>query len=168
VFYHITEGNFGSVRLDDTSVVEAASWPKAIHEGDGTMQIYISKNANEKQFNAIREIFHGRARGNGSFAIFARTCKYLLDPISAEIKYKIDGKRSSFSIPGVLNVELESFRNPVTGEESETELHLPAGFIFKVARACKTKVMRIVSPSLTFDDSGKNAFFCQKLEFTGP
>jgi hypothetical protein len=67
-----------------------------------------------------------------------------------------------------LEVQVENFKNPVTGEEGDTELHLSKGFIFKVAQACKTKVMRIVSPNITFDDSGKNAFFCDKLEFKGP
>ena len=85
-----------------------------------------------------------------------------------DIQYKIAGKYSSFSVPGVLEVQIENFKNPVTGAEQETEIHLPKGFIWKVAQAAKTKVMRIVSPNITFDDSGKNAFFCDKLEFKGP
>ncbi len=166
--YDIVKGNYGNVKLDGLQVVEAYNWPKAIHEGDGTMQMFITKNANEEQRKALEEIFYGRAKGNGSFAIFASTCKFKLDPQFVHIKYKVDGKKSWFSVPGVLDVQIETFKNPVTGEEQETEIHLPKGFIFKVARVCKTKVMRIVSPNMTFDDSGKNAFFCDKLEFKGP
>ena len=166
--YRITSGTYGDVKLDGTVAVEAFTWPKAIHEGDGTMQIYLDRSANEKQREALGEIFYGRAKGNGSFALFASTCKYHLEPQYVDIKYAIDGKSSWFSVPGVLDVILETFRNPVTGEEHDVEINLPKGFIFQTAKACKTKVMRIVSPNITFDDSGKNAFFVEKLSFKGP
>ena len=45
VLYHIREGNYGDIKLDGLDVVSALSWPKAIHEGNGTMQLYITKNA---------------------------------------------------------------------------------------------------------------------------
>jgi hypothetical protein len=166
--YDIAIGSYGNVKLDGLQAVQAYNWPKAIHEGDGTMQIYFSKKANPEQRKALEEIFYGRAKGNGAFAIFASTCKFKLDPQYVDIQYKIAGKSSSFSVPGVLEVQIENFKNPVTGAEQETEIHLPKGFIWKVAQAAKTKVMRIVSPNITFDDSGKNAFFCDKLEFKGP
>ena len=169
MFYDIIKGSYGNVRLDGLQVVEAGNWPKAIHEGDGTFQCFISKKASEEQRKALTSIFYGRAKGNGSFVIFASTCKYLLDPEFVDIRYKLDGKNSSFSVPGVLDVKIESFKNPVTGAEQETEIRLPkGGFIWSVARACKSKMMRIVSPNFAFDDSGKNAFFCENLEFKGP
>ena len=70
-------------------------------------------------------------------------------------------------MPGVVNVEVESFKNPVTGEEQDTKIQLPKGFIWKLAEAAKTKIMRITSPDLKFDDSGKNAFY-SVVEFKGP
>jgi hypothetical protein len=168
VLYRINEGHYGRVNLDGLCVIEAANWPKAIHNGDGTMRLYISKEANPNQREALVKIFGGEAKGNGSFAIFRSTLKYFLEPKFVEISKRIDGKKSSFSVPGELEVQLQPFKNPVSGEESETELHLPKGFIFQTAKACKTKVMRIVSPNLSFDDSGQNAFFCQSLTFRGP
>ncbi len=168
VLYHIVHGNYGDTKLDDLAAVEAVNWPKAIHEGDGTMQWFIERKANVEQRHALNEIFYGRAKGNGSFALFGGTCKYMLEPQFVDIDYKIDGKNSRFAVPGVLDVQIESFKNPVTGDEQNTEVHLPTGFIFQTAKACKTKVMRIVSPNITFDDSGKNAFFSEKLEYKGP
>ena len=56
-----------------------------------------------------------------------------------EINVNIDGKRSSFSIPGILNVKLKSFLNPVTGEEQDTRIQLPRGFIWKLSEGAKTK-----------------------------
>jgi hypothetical protein len=37
----------------------------------------------------------------------------------------------------------------------------------KIAEAAKTKIMRILTPNLNIDDSGKNAFYFM-VEFRGP
>jgi hypothetical protein len=84
-----------------------------------------------------------------------------------DINKTINGKKSSFSVPGVMDVQVESFKNPVTGEEQETKIQLPKGFIFKIADAAKSKLMRISTPNMNFDDSGQNAFFAQ-AEYRGP
>jgi hypothetical protein len=97
------------------------------------------QKATEDQRKAIVNIFIGKAKGEGPFALFASTVKYVLDTQFGDIAVKIDCRKSSFSIPGVLDVQLE-------------------GFIWKVADAAKTKVMCILTPNLNFDDSGKNAF----------
>jgi hypothetical protein len=166
--FFITSGNYGNdVRLDGIDVIYVASWPKAIHEGNGTMQLFISKHATQAQRDAIIKIFSGQAKGSGPFAIFAGTLKYILEPQFVDINKKIDGKKSTFSIPGVLDVELESFKNPVTGEDQDTKLQLPKGFIFQLADACKTRLMKISTSSLNFDESGKNAFYA-KVAYSGP
>jgi hypothetical protein len=46
-------------------------------------------------------------------------------------------------------------------------MQLPKGFIWKIADAAKTKVMKILTPNLNFDHSGKNAFY-SVVEFNGP
>ena len=167
VLYHIRTGSYGNVKLDGLDIVYAGSWPKAIHEGNGTVQLYISKNANEDQRRALVTIFQGQAKGDGPFALFAATVKYFLDPQFVELKVKIDGKKSSFSVPNVMDVQLESFKNPVSGEEQDTRIELPKGFIWKVAEAAKTNIMRITTASLNFDDSGKNAFY-SVVQHKGP
>jgi hypothetical protein len=167
MLYHIIQGNYGSVDVGGVDVVWAASWPKAIHEGNGTCQLFISKQASEEQRSPILAIFSGQAKGEGPFAIFASTCKFILEPQFVDIKKKIDGKKSSFSVPGVLDVQVEAFKNPVTGEEQDTKIQLPKGFIFKLADACKSKIMKISTPYLNFDDSGKSAFYA-KVAYRGP
>jgi hypothetical protein len=167
VFFHIQAGNYGNIKLDGIEVVYAVSWPKAIHEGNGTLQLFISNESDESQRNAIVNIFTGKAKGDGPFALFASTLKYILDSQFVEIKAKVNGTRSSFSVPGIMDVQLESFINPVTGDEQLTKIQLPKGFIWKIADAAKTKVMRILTPNLNFDHSGKNAFY-SVVEFKGP
>ena len=168
LLFHIREGNYGdNIDLNGLEVIYAGSWPKAIHEGNGTMQLFITKNSNENQRHAIKNIFTGKARGEGPFAIFAGTFKYVLDPQYVDIKAKIDGRKSSFSVPGIIDVQVENFINPVTGEEQDTKIQIPKGFIFKIADAAKTKVMKILTPSLNYDDSGKSAYY-SVVEYVGP
>jgi hypothetical protein len=167
VLYHITEGNYGSVKLDNLDVIYAASWPKAIHEGDGTMQLFISKQASSEQREALVTIFSGKSKGEGPFALFATTLKYILEPQFVDITAKIDGKKSSFSVPGIIDVNLESFKNPVTGAEQDVKIQLPNGFIWRLADAAKTSVMKILTKNLNFDDSGQNALV-SVVEYKGP
>jgi hypothetical protein len=168
VLYAIKSGSYyGNVKLDGLDVILAASWPKAIHEGNGTAQLYISKGATQEQKDAILQIFSGQAKGEGPFAIFAPTFKYLLEPQFVDIGKNINGKKSTFSVPGVLDVQVESFKNPVTGEEQDTQIHLPKGFIWKLGHAAKSKLMKISTPNLNFDDSGQNVIVSE-VEYKGP
>jgi hypothetical protein len=127
--------------------IYAASWPRAIHQGNGTMRVYISDRASAEQRQAIAEIAYGRAKGNGPFAVFASTMRYVLDPESVPIEMRVDGKRSRFAVPGVLEVELTPHIDPTSGKEHEVRVGLPNGFIFKNAQAIKTAAMRILSSS---------------------
>jgi hypothetical protein len=136
VLYHIQNGSYGQdTNLDGLDAIYAASWPKAIHEGNGTMQLFITKKANEQQRKALVNILSGQANGDGPFVLFAGTFKYILEPQFVDINVNIDGKKSSFSVPGVIDVQVENFINPVTGEEQDTKIQLPKGFIFKFAEA---------------------------------
>lgn len=161
------EGNYGNTTLDGVDVITALSWPKAIHEGNGNVQLYISKHANEDQRNAVINIFSGKSKGEAPFAILAPTFKYILEPQYVDIEKTINGKKSSFSVPGVMDVQVEPFKNPVTGEEQETETHLPKGFIWKVAQAAKSKLMTMSTPQFNFDHSGQNAYV-STVEYKGP
>ncbi|MDQ5870383.1 MAG: DUF1326 domain-containing protein [Thermoproteota archaeon] len=167
ILYHIRSGSYGSTTLGGLDVVDALSWPKAIHEGNGTCQLFLTKNITEGQKNAIVSIFSGQAKGDGPFALFAPTFKFILEPQLSDIYVDINGKRSSFSIPDILDVKLENFVNPVTGEEQDTKIQLPKGFIWKLAEAAKTKIMNISTPNFNFDHSGKNAFY-SVVDFKGP
>ena len=91
----------------------------------------------------------------------------VLDPQYVDIKAKIDGRKSSFSVPGIIEVQVENFINPVTGEEQDTKIQIPKGFIFKIADGAKTKVMKILTPSLNYDDSGKSAYY-SVVDHIGP
>jgi hypothetical protein len=79
------------------------------------------------------------------FALFASTIKYQLDPQFVHINIDVNGKNSSFSVPDVMDVQLENFKNPVTGEDQDTKIQLSKGFRWKISEAAKTKVMKILT-----------------------
>jgi hypothetical protein len=168
VAYHIREGRFGRVKLDGVDVVYAAAWPNAIHQGGGTMRLFVAEQATAEQRDAVVRIFSGRAAGGGPFALFAGTLPHVEEPAFVPIELKIDGRRSAFGVPGVCEVALAPHTDPVSGAVQDVRLNLPKGFIFRTAQAARTLVMKLFGTGpLSFDHSGRNAFYA-RLEFRGP
>jgi hypothetical protein len=147
--------------------IYAASGPQAIHEGNGTVIVYISELASPEQRQAICDIAYGRAGGGCAFTAFAPTFRYVLDPQFVPIEMKVESKRSRFVVPGILEVSLALHIDPVLGSERDVRLHLPRGFIWTTAQAAKTAVMKILSPNLNFNHSGRNSFYTV-VEYQGP
>lgn len=84
-------------------ILSILPWSKDIHKGNGTLQLFISKSASEKQRDALVKIFSGEAKGEGCYALFRPTYKYILEPQFVDIIANIvDGKKSSFSVPGII------------------------------------------------------------------
>jgi hypothetical protein len=132
-----------------------------------TALLLITNKANEEQRHALIQIVTGHAKGDSPFVVIASTFSRVLEPQFVDINSKIDGKKSNFSVPGVVNVEAESFKNPVSGEEQDTKIQLPIGFVWKLAEAAKSKTMHITTPNLNFYHTGKNAFY-SVVEHKGP
>src|SRR5262249_43501329 len=168
VGYHIRQGRYGRTKLDGLDVVYAAAWPRAIHQGGGTLRLYIAEQATAEPRDAIVQSFSGKAKGNGCFELFAGTMSSVEPPVFAPVEFKVDGRRSAFRVPGAIDVALAPFTNPVSGEVQDVRLNLPKGFIFRSAQAARTLVMRILGTGpLSFDHAGQNAFYA-RLDFAGP
>src|ERR1041385_6929873 len=54
--WRIEVGKYGSVKLDGLCFAFAARWPKAIHEGNGTVQFFFDEKANSEQRQALSQI----------------------------------------------------------------------------------------------------------------
>ena len=107
LLFHIRSGSYGDTRLDGLDFITAQYWPKAIHEGNGTTQLFITNKANEEQRQALINIYSGQAKGDAPFALFAGTFKYFLEPQFVDIKVNLNGKKSSFSVPGFWTYRLK-------------------------------------------------------------
>jgi len=158
VGYHIRQGHYGAVALDGLDCVYTAAWPNPIHEGNGTATLFITEKGSPEQRDALVEILTGCAGGEGPFAIFGGTITTWLAPQFVPIDFVFAGNQSRFAVPGHLDVALEGFTNPITGTPNNLRIEPESGFIWKVADAAKTKVMKIFGGGLGFDHSGQNAF----------
>ena len=59
----VKEGKYGDVQLQGVRYVFAFMYPKAIHQGNGKVAVFIDSKANEKQAEAMSMILSGKAGG---------------------------------------------------------------------------------------------------------
>lgn len=155
--WRIIKGSFGDVPLDGLSVAMAAHWPKAIHEGNGTLAMFIDEKASATQREALLTICSGKA-GGLPFEILATTFSKVLDPIFTAIQFDLKGRDSSVRIGDSFNVALEPIRNPVTKEPESVGVEHATGFIFQSAEAVSGKECRVNVPGLSFSWPDKAGF----------
>ena len=67
----IDRGHFGEARLDGIRFGFVLSWPGAISDGDGTMQLILDESRNEEQRTALKAIVFAE-EGGLPFEIFQR------------------------------------------------------------------------------------------------
>lgn len=158
--WRITKGRFGDVALDGLVVAFAAHWPKAIHEGGGTLALMIDERASAAQREAILTICSGQA-GGLPFEILATTISKVLDPIFAPMEFHLNGRDSSMRVGDVLSLALEPIRNPVTKEPEFVRVEHATGFIFKGAEAVSGRECRVNVPGLNFSWPDKAGFVTQ-------
>jgi hypothetical protein len=155
--WSIIKGSYGEVPLNGLAIAFAAHWPKAIHEGNGTLALFIDERATTQQREAILTICSGQA-GGLPFEILATTFSKILDPIFAPIQVNMNGRDSSARIGDALNVAMEPIKNPVTKEPESVRVEHSTGFIFKSAEAVSGKECRVHVPGLNFSWPDKAGF----------
>jgi hypothetical protein len=160
VAYHIRAGYYANTSLDGMDFVIAWAWPNAIHDGNGTAAFYITDRALPEQRQALTQIVTGQAGGKGPFAAFATTYTTIHEPKFVPVEIVVDGFDSHFSVPGILDVTLQGFTDPVSGKPGNPKKLVAdrPGLIFDWAYVAMTKVMKIMGGGLKFDHSGRNAF----------
>lgn len=133
----IDRGHYGAARLDGLRVAIAFRWPGPIHEGKGHGQVVIDSRADAAQREGLLKILSGQDTDPFAtvFAVFATTMEKVYDPIFASIDCEIDvdARRGRGAVPGVLTLEGQPIRNPVTGKEHRARIDLPNGFEYELA-----------------------------------
>ncbi len=155
--WRVIKGHFGDVTLDGLAIAFAANWPKAIHEGNGTMVLFVDERADARQREAILTICSGQA-GGLPFEILATTMSKVLDPVFTRIDFHLNGRESSARVGDALKITLEPIKNPVTHEPESVRVEHATGFIFKSAEAVSGKECRVDVPGLSFSWPDKAAF----------
>lgn len=137
VGFQIDRGHFGNVRLDGLRAAAIYSWPGAVHEGNGTMQLIVDKRADERQRDALLKILSGQETEEMAtmWWVFSAMCPNRPDPIfeTIDLVVDVDARRAKLIVPGVIDSVGEPIRNPVTGVEHRVRIDLPHGFEFRLA-----------------------------------
>jgi len=133
----IDTGRYGDVMLDGTKVAVVLAWPGPIHQGKGRCQPVVDANANAAQRHALLKIISGQDTDPFAtvFAVFATTFEKVFDPIFTpiDIDIDVDARRGKVRATGVLEIDGQPIRNPVTGAEHRARIDLPHGFEYELA-----------------------------------
>jgi hypothetical protein len=125
----VKEGKYGDVALQGVRYAIAFIYPKAIHEGNGKVAVFIDEKASDKQADAITMILSGQA-GGMPFEALAGTIAVLEGPVRKPIDIKVNGTRSTAKIPGVLEIRQTPIRDAISGQEKEVQIVYPKGGFF--------------------------------------
>jgi hypothetical protein len=135
--FRIGEGHHGDVKLDGLAMGGIFQWPGAIHEGRGKCQPFVDERADAKQREALLKIMSGQDTAPMAtiFAVFASTMEKVYDPVFAPVQFEVDveARKGRVVVPGLLEVEGEPIKNPVTGVEHRARIDMPDGFEYEIA-----------------------------------
>jgi hypothetical protein len=65
--WHVEQGSYSDVKLNDLNFSVYVNWPGAIHEGNGEALILIDEHADQAQRTAIEMLVGGNSGGRGEF-----------------------------------------------------------------------------------------------------
>jgi hypothetical protein len=141
VGYQVKDGNVGHVSLNGVRAVVAAKYPKAIHEGNGHVVLFIDDKATQEQADAFASILSGKLGGMPWEAI-AGTIGKFEGPIRKPVEIEIAGERSRVRVPGAVDMTLTPLTDAVSGEEKEVHIVYPkGGFFWNDGAMATTKTM---------------------------
>jgi len=140
--------------------VWAAKWPGAIHEGNGTNKIWIDEKASKEQKVAIDAILRGKYQGK-PWGIFANTIDQWLETSFLPVEVKMDGSKSSYRAGTEAHAILTPMINPVTGDEAEAKITLPAGLVTNELNVTATRSFSVFAKGLKFAAPGKYGFYAK-------
>lgn len=127
--WHIREGSYGDVKLDDLNVVAVASFTGNIWTGEGkpVMGIFIDERADEGQREALQTIWAGEA--GGWPAGFAAMVEEVRGIEYAPIKFELDDDLASWSVevPGKAKGSAVALAGPTSPEGARVQLHNAPG-----------------------------------------
>jgi hypothetical protein len=158
VGFQVVEGQRDGVDLAGAKVAVSVKWPNAIHDGDGNMVVFI--DAAEEQRDSVVAILTAADPGL-PWEILASTISQIHGPYFESVDIDDAGTASRVSVPGKLEMKMETFTDPVTGEPHEAHMVLPTGFIFTDGHICTTSVNEVDADGVTFDHKGNNAYYSE-------
>jgi len=139
----IVEGHYDDLRLDDLRWVTVVHWPGAIHEGNGSLELFVDEGASEEQRQALLQILSGQAGGT-LFEILASVVSEVKGVHFLPIHFEFDkaARRAHLTVPGFVETVSQPLTVPATGEEQRVIVCMPNGFEYKEMEVAQTAVLR--------------------------
>ena len=149
--YEIKDGRVGDVSLNGLRAVVAAKYPKAIHEGNGHVVLFVDDKSSEQQVDALVSVLSGQL-GGMPWEALAGTIGKFEGPIRKPIEIKVAGEKSLVRVPGSIDLQLTPLRDAVSGAEKEVHIVYPkGGFFWDDARIATTEAMRATHGDFGFE-----------------
>ena len=153
------DGSFGNTDLGGLRFVAGCKYPGAIHEGNGSVVLFVDERAPQKQVDGIVGVLSGQ-HGGMPWEALAGTVTSFTGPIRAPIEMKVDGRRSRYRVPGLVEVRMSSLKDVVSGQEKEVHIVYPrGGFFWNDGDIATTDAMRITHDAMRFEHPGRYAAY---------
>lgn len=156
VCFQVTDGERDGVDLTGAKVAASVKWPGAIHEGNGVMAVFI--DGTPAQQEALVAILTAADPGL-PWEILAATVSEVHGPFFESIEIVDNATDSMLRVGDKFHLQMQSFTNPVTGDQHEAHLVLPGGFIFTDGQIGTTSVNMVDVDGVSFDHAGNNAYY---------
>jgi hypothetical protein len=140
---NITEGNYGDVKLDGLKWLATVHFPGAMFEGNGVLEVYIDKKANEAQRSALLNILSGK-EGGAFFGIIAAVAPHVHGPNFVDIDWEFDyAKRTArLAVPGQFETVSAPIAWPPDMVENRVIVRMPNGFEYKEMEVAHAKTLK--------------------------
>jgi hypothetical protein len=159
----IDSGAWGDTALGGLNVAMLLDIPGRMADGDWKAALYVDERAKKKQYEGLKAIFTGNARGTtGLFRMLVST---FLGDEAAPVRFESDGKARSLTV----GKKIVGAVMPVEGTDPEQDLRIVnsqywMGPDITVARAVKGRVRDF---GRVWNLEGRSAEICQ-IRWAGP
>jgi hypothetical protein len=154
--FHIESGRYDGIALDGLNVALAIQTPGPMADGNWSVAAYIDERADDKQTEALGAIFTGAA--GGPMAMFAPLITKNLGVKKVPITFRIDGKKRSADIPGILHLSVD----PLPTIHPSGEMWANTGHPVnpeKLALAVGVDGNTFTDHGMHWDNSGRNGHY---------
>lgn len=156
VAWHIERGAFDEVPLANLNVALAARSPGHMAEVKWDAAVYLDAQADERQRDALVQIFGGRAGGHP--ARLASHIGRILGVAAVPMTYVVDGRRRSLAIPKIADVDIEALEGQ-GGQDIRIENHPLCIAPGQAAVVARSRRLRYDDHHMHWQLSGRNGFY---------
>jgi hypothetical protein len=143
VAMNVAEGEFEGTDLGGTRWAVLVHWPKALHDGNGTAEVFVDDGASDEQRQALGQILSGEA-GGPLFEILAAIVTTVHGPHFAPIDWEFDkeARTARLAVDGFFETSSEPLTIPATDDLQRISVQIPGGFEYKEAEVAMATTLK--------------------------